>query len=252
MTETGTRSTSPPSSAGIVSVLLYQGNPRTGASVPRGRGADRERRRRLRIGDLPALARPTDLRGADLRGLQSQPGLQRQQLPGHRTRRHEQGEHGGRREQPAGPWHPSLQSSLDDYTCAAAPGSPGTSLPSGLLARRAGRARFSWRTRRRYFGRSANAGALVPGPSCSAAQARLAVGLELVAAAPVSYSALLPHSADLNMLTIGPGPGALPPAIREEGALRLHRSARGSPGRGPRPARRQRKPAGALRPALRG
>jgi ABC-type phosphate/phosphonate transport system ATPase subunit len=28
-------------------------------------------------------------------------------------------EHNGRREQPAGPWHPSLQSSLDDSTCAA-------------------------------------------------------------------------------------------------------------------------------------
>ena len=35
---TETRTTSPRSSAGIVSVLLYQGSPRTGASVPRGRG----------------------------------------------------------------------------------------------------------------------------------------------------------------------------------------------------------------------
>ena len=35
---TETRSTSPRSSAGIVSVLLYQGSPRTGASVPRGVG----------------------------------------------------------------------------------------------------------------------------------------------------------------------------------------------------------------------
>ena len=30
--------TSPPSLARIVSVLLYQGSPRSGASVPRGRG----------------------------------------------------------------------------------------------------------------------------------------------------------------------------------------------------------------------
>jgi hypothetical protein len=38
MTETGPVNTLPRSSARIVSVLLYQGSPRAGASVPRGRG----------------------------------------------------------------------------------------------------------------------------------------------------------------------------------------------------------------------
>ena len=43
----------------------------------------------------------------------------------------------GRREQPFGPWHPSLQSSLDDYKCAAAPGFPE---PHSPPTRRSGRA----------------------------------------------------------------------------------------------------------------
>ena len=38
VTETRSVNTSPPSSARIVSVLLYQGSPRSGASAPRGRG----------------------------------------------------------------------------------------------------------------------------------------------------------------------------------------------------------------------
>src|SRR5947208_3083064 len=79
--------TSPPSLARVVSVPLYQGSPCWGG-LTAGAGVDRERRRRLRIGDLPALVRPTDLRGADLRDRQSR-------RVGRRTRRHEQGEHGG-------------------------------------------------------------------------------------------------------------------------------------------------------------